>query len=94
MAGSKISLDIKALSKAAQAELAAVVSAKGAAIQAAAQSQLPPDVPVQMRLEENAMGAPVALVTITHASGLARQAKDGVLTRAAASSGLDVSRGQ
>lgn len=93
MAGSKISVDIKALSKAAQAELSGAVASKAAAIQAAAQSQLPPDVPVGVQMTENAMGAPVAIVTITHASGLPRQAKDGVLTRAAASSGLDVSRG-
>ena len=93
MAKSTVRLDIKALSKATQKELAGVVSEMAGAIRDAASAQVPDDVPVEMRMEENAMGAPVGLVTITHPSGMARQARDGVLTRAAASSGLDVSRG-
>lgn len=92
MAKSTVGLDIKALSKAAQKELAGIVSAKAGAIRDAASAQVPDDVPVEMRMEENAMGAPVGLVTITHPSGMARQARDGVLTRAAASGGMDITR--
>lgn len=50
------------------------------------------DVPVKVSDKVDRNGRPVSMVTIAHASGLARQAKDGVLTRAAASAGLDVKR--
>lgn len=93
MAKSTVRLDIKALSKAAQKELAGVVSAKAGAIRDAASAQVPDDVPVGMMMKEDKMGSPVALVTIMHPAGLALQARAGVLTRAAASSGLDVTRG-
>ncbi|MDK8242583.1 hypothetical protein [Corynebacterium coyleae] len=93
MSGAKVKLDIKALSKAARKELSSQVAAKGSAIRDAAASQVPDDVPVGMMMKEDKMGSPVALVTIMHPAGLALQARAGVLTRAAASSGLDVTRG-
>lgn len=37
-------------------------------------------------------GRPVSTVVIAHPSGLARQAKDGVLTRSAAEAGLETTR--
>lgn len=51
------------------------------------------DLPVSVRLTSSKSdGRPVGLVTITHAKGLASQAKHGTLTRAAAQAGLDVTR--
>lgn len=50
------------------------------------------DTPVVTRMTTNRAGRPVALVTIAHPSGLARQAQHGTLTRAAAATGLDVHR--
>lgn len=55
-------------------------------------AQLPGDVPVTSTLTTGDNGRPVALVTIAHASGLPRQAKDGVVTRGAATVGLEVTR--
>lgn len=59
-----------------------------------AQQNLPPDVPVGTKFEINEEGRPVVLVTVMHPSGAARQAKDGVLTRAAAENRLEVTRYQ
>lgn len=92
MAKAKVKLDYKSLSRAARKELSGVVAAKAGAIRDAAAAQVPDDVPVEMRMQSDALGSPVGLVTIMHPSGLARQAKDGVLTRAAANAGLDVTR--
>lgn len=49
-------------------------------------------VPVSVTLRKNRQGRPVALITLTHAKGLASQAKHGTLTRAAAHEGVDVRR--
>ena len=48
--------------------------------------------PVTVTMKTDKHGRPVALVTLAHAKGLAMQAKEGTLTRAAASQGLDVHR--
>ena len=62
------------------------------AVAAAARSRLPSDVPVGVMDVENESGRAVTLVTITHPSGIAQQAKNGVLTRSAADSRLEVTR--
>lgn len=92
MAKARVKLDYKGLSKAARKQLSGQVAAKAGAIREAAAAQVPDGVPVEMRMEQNLLGAPVGLVTIMHPSGLGRQARDGVLTRAAAANGLDVTR--
>ena len=53
-------------------------------------AKVPDDVPVTVRDEVNDSGRPVSIVTIEHASGLARQAKDGVITMSVAEAGHDV----
>lgn len=63
-----------------------------AAERVAASMDVPDDVPVSVTHKTGDDGRPVSLVTIAHASGLARQAKSGVLTRAAAENGLEVTR--
>lgn len=65
---------------------------KAAAVAASARSNVPEDVEVTTRDSTSRDGRPVVLVTIAHPSGLARQAKDGTLTRAAAENGLEVTR--
>lgn len=92
MAKARVKLDYKGLSRVARKQLSGQVAAKAGAIREAAAAQVPDDVPVEMRMQSDAMGSPVGLVTIMHPSGLARQARDGVLTRAAANAGLDVTR--
>ena len=68
------------------------VDAAGRAIAAAAQENVPDDVEVTATESTDVNGRPTMLVTIAHPSGLGRQAKNGVLTRAAASQGLEVTR--
>lgn len=84
------------LNRKAMAELmrsvAPAVHEQAVAVAKTAQSNLPDDVPVDVRDTVNQDGRPVSLVAITHPSGLGRQAKDGVLTRAAAANGLEVTR--
>jgi len=48
------------------------------------------DAKVGVRSEKTGWGWPVARVTIMHPAGMAMQAKDGTLTKAAASIGLEV----
>lgn len=67
-------------------------AAAGEQVADAVRAQVPADVRVDVEHKTDPEGRPVALVTIAHPSGLARQAKDGVLTRAAAAAGLDVKR--
>lgn len=55
-------------------------------------AKVPEDVPVTVRPGVGRNGRPYAMVQIEHASGLARQAKDGVLTRSAAEIGIDANR--
>ena len=62
------------------------------AVAASVRSRLPKDVEVGVMDIMNENGRPVSLVTIMHPSGMARQAKSGVLTRAAAERGLEVTR--
>lgn len=73
-------------------QLAPAVAGAGEQVAGAARSKLPAGVGVDVIHKTDRNGRPVALVTITHASGMARQANDGVLTRAAAECGLDVHR--
>lgn len=68
-----------------------VVEAAGR-VRDSAESKVPDDVPVTATESTGNDGRPVVLVTIAHPSGLPRQAKDGVLTRSAAESGLEVTR--
>lgn len=68
------------------------VSEHAQAVAAAAKAKLPADVSVETRDVVGNDGRPVTLIAIAHPSGMARQAKDGVLTRAAASTGLEVTR--
>lgn len=56
------------------------------------QKRVPEDVPVTIRDSEGPIGQPVKLVTVAHASGLARQAKHGDLSASAAQLGLDLHR--
>lgn len=68
--------------------LAPQLAAKARAVASAVDG----DVPVTVTEKVDRNGRPVALVTLAHAKGLAMQAKEGTLTRAAASQGLDVHR--
>lgn len=54
--------------------------------------RLPDGVPVTLQDRTDKNGRPVTLVTVAHASGMARQAKDGILTRSAAEAGMEVKR--
>ena len=63
-----------------------------AADRVASSVDVPSDVKVSVTNKTGDDGRPVSLVTIEHASGLARQAKYGTLTRAAAENGLEVTR--
>lgn len=63
-----------------------------AAERVAASASVPEGVPVRVADKTGDDGRPVSIVTIAHASGLARQAKHGTLTRAAAENGLEVTR--
>ncbi|AMJ43686.1 hypothetical protein [Corynebacterium stationis] len=68
------------------------VDEAGEAVHKAVTARVPGDVPVTSTSQIGDNGRPVSLVTIAHASGLARQAKSGVLSRAAAEVGLEVTR--
>lgn len=63
-----------------------------AAGRVASSMDVPSDIPVSVTHKTGDDGRPVSIVTIAHASGLARQAKHGTLTRAAAENGLEVTR--
>ena len=45
-----------------------------------------------VRMQRDRQGRPVAMVTLQEPGGIARQVKNGVMTRAAAQAGLDVKR--
>lgn len=64
----------------------------GEATADAIRRKVPDDVPVGVIHKLDRNGRPVALVTIAHPSGLARQAKDGVVTRSVAEQGIDITR--
>ena len=63
-----------------------------AAERVASSMDVPSDIPVSVTHKTGNDGRPVSIVTLAHASGLARQAKRGTLTRAAAENGLEVTR--
>lgn len=65
---------------------------KGDEVAAKVRARVPEDVEVHVNKKYDRNGRPTAVVTIAHPSGMARQAKDGVLTRAAAEAGVDVVR--
>lgn len=48
--------------------------------------------PVKITILNNQQGRAVALLTLTHPSGIARQLKSGVMTKGAAKAGLEVRR--
>nr|WP_304503763.1 hypothetical protein [Corynebacterium lemuris] len=75
-----------------QAHVADDIERAGEEVAANLRAKLPDDVPVKVTSFINESGRPVTMVTITHPSGLARQAKDGVVTRAASEAGLDIRR--
>lgn len=64
------------------------IEAAGQAVAAAVQI----DAQVKTMMQRNRSGRPVCLVTIMHPKGMASQAKHGTLTRAAASTGLEITR--
>lgn len=68
------------------AELEAVTRAVAAAV------DVPEGVEVVTKVDRDRTGRPRGMVTIAHPSGIALQAKHGVLTRAAAAQGLDIRR--
>lgn len=68
------------------------VDAAGRRLAESVRAKVPGDVPVSVQQRTGEDGRPVSLVTIAHASGLARQAKQGVLTRSAAELGIEVTR--
>lgn len=68
------------------------VEAAARKVAASVRGKVPDEVPVTTLSRHGNDGRPVVLVTIAHPSGLARQAKHGVLTRAAAENGLEVTR--
>lgn len=68
------------------------IAVRAEAIAADVRANVPKDVPVHVKHELNRSGRPVSIVTIAHPSGMARQAKHGTLTRAAAQQGLDIRR--
>lgn len=59
-------------------------------VAARVREKLPADVRVDVWDDINDDGRPVSVITIAHASGLAREAKDRLLTRSAAELGFDV----
>lgn len=85
-------VDDKEFMKMLQAVGTEPIRAAGEAVASEVRKNVPDDVPVVVNHKRDRNGRPVALVTVAHASGLARQAKDGVLTKAAANAGLDVNR--
>lgn len=88
----KIVLDPKVVMPLLQAHVADDVEKAGEAVADNLRAKLPADVPVKVTSFVNESGRPVTMVTITHPSGMPRQARDGVMTRAAAETGLDIRR--
>lgn len=66
--------------------------AKSAETAERVRARVPEDVEVTVTHTINENGRPADIVTIKHASGQARQMKDGVLTISAAESGLEIGR--
>lgn len=55
-------------------------------------NKLPDDVPVEVSTGVGKNGRPYSMVTIAHPSGIARQIKNGTLTRSAAELGYKIRR--
>ncbi|MFI0914308.1 hypothetical protein [Streptomyces abikoensis] len=70
------------------AEVRALVDRVAAEVAAKARTAVGDQVPVEVRSYTTDRGA--ASVTLAHARGMALQAKEGVLTRAAGAAGLEV----
>lgn len=84
--GAEVKLDYEALGRVLKNQLRGPITRLAA--QVAARVDVPSDVPVLVRPYTTDRAA--ARVTIAHLSGASRQAKDGALTKAAASLGLEV----
>lgn len=87
----KINLSSPGVKKAMRG-FSAEIARLGESVASTVRNSVPEDVPVVVKHGENRNGRPVSVVTIAHPSGLPRQAKRGVLTRAAAEHGLDIRR--
>lgn len=66
--------------------------AVGEDVAAEMRRELPDDVEVGVMSGVDRNGRPKTMITIMHPSGLARQAKDGALTRPLAKRGFDITR--
>lgn len=89
----KIFLDFKKLSKWAETELRPVLRQHAEGIADDVRKSIgDSDVEVGVWSSSGGQGRPVEVVTIRHPSGLARQAKHGILTGAAAKRGLTIRR--
>lgn len=88
----KVKIDYPRLVKQNRKRLSKQVDATASTLASKVRDRVPDDVPVTVTKSEGSIGQPVRLVTIAHASGLARQAKHGDLTGAAAEMGLDLHR--
>ncbi|MFS0140294.1 hypothetical protein ACL1FJ_00700 [Corynebacterium striatum] len=69
-----------------------VLRDKAEAVADSVRAQVPEDVPVEVFDGVGRNKHPYSMVVIMHPSGIARQAKHGTLTRAAAQQGLKVRR--
>lgn len=94
MADAKVSVrvDSAGLMKYAQESLADDVHAAAEKVAENIRRELPSDIQVNVRSFINDVGRPVARVVVAHPSALARQAKDGLITKAVAKAGYDVHR--
>lgn len=86
----KFVVSSKGLMKWAQSSIAAPNRRNAEAIAKKVRQKVPADVRVEVWDDINEDGRPVSIVTIAHASGLAREAKDRILVRSAAELGFDV----
>ena len=88
----RINLDFRKLGKASEKILRPQTRAIAEKIAGDIRHDLPEDVDVEVWESVGSGHRPVSVVTIAHASGLARQAKNGTLTGAAARRGLTIRR--
>lgn len=92
MSKSKLIFNSKGINKLLTENYSSVIEDKAKNVARTVKNKVPEDVPVVVRSDINEKGRPASIVQIQHASGLARQAKDGVLTQSAAENGLDIKR--
>lgn len=88
----KVKIDYPRLVRQNRKRLAKQVDSTSKTLASKVRERVPDDVPVTVTKSSGSIGQPVRLVTIAHASGLARQAKHGDMTGAAAEMGLDLHR--